>query len=154
MKDKPVVFLHDRRIPGSRANIDHIAVGPRGATVIDSKNIKGKVKIDWRGGLFSPRTFDLYIGGRKRTNLVEKIEGQMSVVREVLDNAGFSHVEVHGAMCMADVDGLPFFGHPSLRGIAVDGTRHVAKLVAESGPLDVDTIKAVAAALERGLPPA
>ncbi|MFE3106865.1 nuclease-related domain-containing protein [Kitasatospora indigofera] len=33
------VILHDRRIPGSTANLDHIAIGPRGqVVVIDSKN--------------------------------------------------------------------------------------------------------------------
>ncbi|MEV7930576.1 nuclease-related domain-containing protein [Kitasatospora sp. NPDC088779] len=32
-------ILHDRRIPGSTANLDHIAIGPRGqVVVIDSKN--------------------------------------------------------------------------------------------------------------------
>ena len=29
------VVLHDRRIPGSRANIDHIAIGPPGVFVIE-----------------------------------------------------------------------------------------------------------------------
>ncbi len=32
-----VVLLHDRRTPGSRANIDHLAIGPGGVTVIDSR---------------------------------------------------------------------------------------------------------------------
>jgi Nuclease-related domain len=50
---QPVELLHDRRLPGRRANIDHIAIGPGGVTVIDSKNLEGKVRIDWRGGLFS-----------------------------------------------------------------------------------------------------
>jgi hypothetical protein len=33
-----VELLHDRRIPGSRANIDHLTIGPGGVTVIDAKN--------------------------------------------------------------------------------------------------------------------
>ena len=36
-----VRVLHDRRIPGSKANIDHIAIGPRGVFVIDAKHYKG-----------------------------------------------------------------------------------------------------------------
>jgi len=32
-----VVVLHDRAIPGSRANIDHIGIGPTGVWVIDTK---------------------------------------------------------------------------------------------------------------------
>lgn len=31
------VVLHDRAIPGSRANIDHIAVTPSGVQVVDTK---------------------------------------------------------------------------------------------------------------------
>jgi hypothetical protein len=33
--------LHDRKIPGSVANIDHILVTDRGVFVIDAKNYKG-----------------------------------------------------------------------------------------------------------------
>src|SRR5215217_3006119 len=40
-----VVVLHDRRIPGRRANIDHIAVAPSGVWVVDAKRYKGKVAV-------------------------------------------------------------------------------------------------------------
>ncbi|MCY7288237.1 MAG: NERD domain-containing protein [Cryobacterium sp.] len=33
-----VHVLHDRRIPGTRVNIDHIVVGPTGVLVIDPNN--------------------------------------------------------------------------------------------------------------------
>ena len=33
-----LVILHDRRVPGSRANIDHIAITPGGVPVIDAKH--------------------------------------------------------------------------------------------------------------------
>lgn len=39
----PVRLLHDRRIPGhGKANLDHLAVGPGGVTVIDSKTIAAR----------------------------------------------------------------------------------------------------------------
>ncbi len=39
-------FLHDVRWPGRRrANIDHVAIGPGGVYVIDSKNWSGRVEI-------------------------------------------------------------------------------------------------------------
>ena len=41
-----VVLLHDRRLPHGRANFDHIAVGPAGVLVIDSKNLRGTVRRD------------------------------------------------------------------------------------------------------------
>jgi hypothetical protein len=40
-----VAVLHDRRIPGSRANIDHIAIAATGVWVIDSKRYKRKLQI-------------------------------------------------------------------------------------------------------------
>src|SRR5205085_1810838 len=38
-----VLLLHDRRIPGTRANIDHLAVGPAGVYVIDAKRYRDAV---------------------------------------------------------------------------------------------------------------
>lgn len=37
------VLLHDRRMPGGRGNVDHIAVAPSGVYVIDTKDLTGKV---------------------------------------------------------------------------------------------------------------
>jgi Nuclease-related domain len=45
LSGRGVVFLHDRRIPGrGRANIDHIAIGPGGITVIDTKSARGRLR--------------------------------------------------------------------------------------------------------------
>ena len=42
-----VKLLHDRRMPGrGAANVDHVAIGPGGITVIDTKNYRGKVRTD------------------------------------------------------------------------------------------------------------
>ncbi len=40
--------LHDLTVPGSRANIDHLVIGPTGLWVVDSKAFRGKVRA--RGG--------------------------------------------------------------------------------------------------------
>jgi Nuclease-related domain len=42
--EEVVVVLHDRRIPGTRANIDHLAVGSGVVWAIDAKNYSGKIK--------------------------------------------------------------------------------------------------------------
>ena len=47
-------LLHDRRIPGTRGNIDHIVIGPAGVFVVDAKNHQGSIRIRDRGGLFAP----------------------------------------------------------------------------------------------------
>jgi hypothetical protein len=44
------LVLHDRAIPGTRSNIDHIAVVPSGVWVIDTKQYRGRVQRRDRGG--------------------------------------------------------------------------------------------------------
>jgi hypothetical protein len=154
LADQPVTLLHDRRLPGKRANIDHIAIGPGGITVIDSKKLKGKVRVDWHGGLFSPRQFELRVNGRRRTGLVESVERQVEILTSVLAEEGFPDVPVIGALCMADPEGLPVLKHLKIREIAIDGPRHVAKLIGRPGYLDAATIERIALCLDRRFPPA
>ena len=45
------VVLHDLAVPGSRANIDHLAIGPGGIFVVDSKQYRGRLKLDPSGRL-------------------------------------------------------------------------------------------------------
>jgi hypothetical protein len=37
------VVLHDLQVPGSHANLDHLAIGPAGVFVIDSKHYRGRL---------------------------------------------------------------------------------------------------------------
>jgi hypothetical protein len=39
------VVLHDRRLPGVRANIDHLVIGPTGVWVVDSKAYRARLRI-------------------------------------------------------------------------------------------------------------
>jgi Nuclease-related domain len=47
--------LHDLAVPRSRANIDHLAIGPGGVFVIDSKQYRGRLQLDPSGGLWHGR---------------------------------------------------------------------------------------------------
>jgi hypothetical protein len=47
--------LHDLAVPGSRANIDHLVVGPGGVFVIDSKHYRGRLQLDPSGQLWHGR---------------------------------------------------------------------------------------------------
>jgi hypothetical protein len=49
------VVLHDLAIPRSRANIDHLVIGPGGVFVIDSKQYGGRLQLDPSGGLWHGR---------------------------------------------------------------------------------------------------
>jgi len=67
--------LHDRKIPGSHANIDHIAIGAGGVFVIETKNYSGKLTV---------RGDDLLINGRRRTPIVEQTWREAVAVQVVL----------------------------------------------------------------------
>jgi Nuclease-related domain len=47
--------LHDLAVPGSRANIDHLVIGPGGVFVIDSKRYRGRLQLDPSGRLWHGR---------------------------------------------------------------------------------------------------
>jgi hypothetical protein len=49
------VVLHDLAVPGSHANIDHLAIGPGGVFVIDSKQYRGRFQLDPSGRLWHGR---------------------------------------------------------------------------------------------------
>jgi hypothetical protein len=47
--------LHDLAVPGSRANLDHLVIGPGGVFVIDSKQYRGRLRLDGSGRLWHGR---------------------------------------------------------------------------------------------------
>jgi hypothetical protein len=47
--------LHDLAVPGSRANLDHLLIGPGGVFVIDSKQYRGRLRLDAVGKLWHGR---------------------------------------------------------------------------------------------------
>jgi hypothetical protein len=47
--------LHDLALPGSRANIDHLVIGPGGVFVVDSKHYRGRLRLDGSGRLWHGR---------------------------------------------------------------------------------------------------
>jgi hypothetical protein len=150
-----VRLLHDRRIPGhGNANIDHLAIGPGGVTVIDTKTHRGKVQVDRAGGLFVPRRTVLLINGRERTRLVDGVERQIGFVRAALNGTEYEATDIRGALCFPNVDGLPLLQQLTVRDIVIDGPKPIAKVAGRSGPLGPDVIKALWEDLGRQFPPA
>ena len=147
---RDVVLLHDRRIPGARTNIDHVAVGPGGVTLIDAKQLAGEIRIRRSGGLLTPRIEQLIVGRRDRTKLIEGMERQLEVVRAALNALGYVGVSVAGALCLADGRGLPWFGRLAMRGVLIETPRRVAALAARNGALPpVDVTKLAVALADR-----
>lgn len=94
-----VILLHDRRIPGSRANIDHLAIAPSGVWVIDVKRYKGKVQVS--KSIFGQAK--LKIAGRDRSKLGTGLSRQVATVEHALADTQLP-VPVSGALCFVDAD--------------------------------------------------
>jgi hypothetical protein len=100
--------LHDRKVPKSVANIDHILITSRGIFVIDAKNYKGLVSVEEKGGIFSPLTETLYVGKRNQTKLVEAVKKQMAIVTNAFDVYD-STIPVFGMLAFYKADWPLFF---------------------------------------------
>lgn len=145
--DGAAILLHDRRMPGSRGNIDHIAVAPSGVYVVDAKDIFGKVAV--RTPLFGQPK--LLVAGRDRTKLIDGLDRQVAVVAAALE--GEDVPTVHGVLCFIRAD-LPPLGTTRMRGHLLLYRKALAKRVDADGPLDARRIEAVARQLAALLPPA
>lgn len=100
-----VVVIHDRRIPGrGRANIDRLAIGPGGVTVIDSKSSRGRVQLS-AVGIVNRREL-LLVDGRDRTSQLDALERQIARVANVLDRHAAGDVAVLGALTCEEIDQL------------------------------------------------
>lgn len=83
-----VIALHDRQVPKTRANIDHIVIGPAGVYVIDAKRYRNaKIAVRRSGGFLSPVRTQLMVSGRDNTKLVEAMNWQIAAVRAALSNS-------------------------------------------------------------------
>ena len=91
------VVLHDRRIPGSRANVDHIVVSPGGVFVVETKSYK--YEVGSRNGV-------LTTGGR-RTGAVAEVRREAAAVERVVDRPVIPLIVVHRArVSVRTVDGI------------------------------------------------
>lgn len=148
-----VVLLHDRCLPASAGNIDHIAIGPSGVTVVDAKRYVGRIAVERRGGVFRERTEHLLVGGRERTKLVDGVLAQAEAVRQILTASPYGTVPVQAVLCFVDGD-WPLLGRLEVRGVPVLPPRHTAKLCWAKGALDITAALQLADVLAARLAPA
>jgi hypothetical protein len=137
-----VHLLNDRRVPGARATIDHLAIGPRGVTVIDAVRETGRARVvDGR----------LLVDGEDRTILVRNVLRQVEVIR--LGLAASPELPIGAAICWVEPDGLPRVRDLSLNGVLIDRPRILAEELRRPGPLSPRAIRRFTALLDRRLPP-
>jgi hypothetical protein len=97
-------ILHDLAIPGSQANIDHLAIGPGGVLVIDSKRYRGRLRLDSYGMLWHGR--HLLVSTLRKTRWESD---QADEVLGIADITIAAVVAIHGASVPSDrlwVDGI------------------------------------------------
>ena len=99
--------LHDRRVPNSQANIDHIAITRSGIYVVDAKNYEGLIKIVDNSGIFSDPHPKLWVGGRSGMHLVDGVKKQVEVVKRVLRDSPVN-MSVRGVIAFYRGEWEPF----------------------------------------------
>ncbi len=150
-----IELLHDRRLPGRRTNVDHIAVAASGVYVIDTKRYRGKIQVTrpWRG---QPK---LLIAGHDRTKLVAALSSQVESINTCLATVA-PDVDVHGVLCFVAPPGrLSEGGLPVLRTLRIGDfallrPRALAKRLQAGGPLDRVRAQRIAEELARRFPSA
>jgi hypothetical protein len=96
--------LHDLAIPGSAANLDHLVIGPGGVLVIDSKQYRGRLRLDPYGMVWH--------GRQLLVSVLRKVLWAADQADEVLGVADVqvaAVVAVHGASVpwgLLQVDGV------------------------------------------------
>ena len=146
-----VIALHDRRIPGTRANIDHVAITPWGVWVIDTKRYLNKrPDVVTEGGFLGfGGTTRLTVGGRKKDELVEGVLWQVERVRAVIGDSP----SVRGVLAFVDADWPLIGGDFMVRGVAVLWPKRLVKVMLRREPPTVD-VDALARVVAASFPPA
>lgn len=148
-----VRVMHDRRIPRSKANLDHIAVCPSGVFVIDAKRYRGRPTLRVEGGILRPRVAKLMVGRRDCTKLVDGVLKQVALVADAT-SAKHPEVPVLGMLCFVDADWPLIGGSFSVRDVFVGWPKKAAARLQEDGSFDEGAIASVARTIAAAFPPA
>jgi hypothetical protein len=149
-----VIPLHDRLIPGTRGNIDHIFISSTGIWVVDAKAYKGKV-VQRENGPIWRRTSEVYVGGRNRSSLANGVNKQVAAVIAALKpDSSLQGIEVNGALCFLDSEwallDFPF----QIGTVWVLYLGALRKRLKKQGALSRETMERIARRLDLSLPPA
>jgi hypothetical protein len=143
--------LHDRRVPGTRGNIDHIVIAPAGVFVVDAKAYEGRIEIRNHGWFLRPDE-RLHVGRRDCSALADKMGWQVAAVETALRAAGVEPLPpITPVLCFVDGD-WPLIAPPNVfRGVRLEAARSLRKrLVGEV--LDEAAIERLARILAAALP--
>jgi hypothetical protein len=146
LRDEGFAVLHDRRIPGSRANIDHIVISPAGVFLVDPKNYRGRVEQRAVGGLLNGDV-RLYVNSASK---------QADAVRAALESTQWADAPIIPTICFMHMENWsPIAMRPLRFGhVYVLWGKALGKLVRGDTRLPVDEMAPLERALALALPPA
>ncbi len=136
------VVLHDLRMPGSRANIDDIVIGPTGVFTVETKNYSSDVTI---------RHGKARHAGRSMDSVVAQANGQAAAVRRALG------CEVRAIVCIqgAGVAIEGWFSKPVVAGVRFCSGACLRKVLSQlPDALNSAEVERLADAARAGLRPA
>src|SRR6266536_1462083 len=81
--------FHDLAIPGSRANVDHLVIGPPGVFLVDSKHYRGRLTLTPEGSL--------WYGHHPLIGVLATVHWEAAAIGETLGTAVTPMLCVHGA---------------------------------------------------------
>ncbi len=146
--ERPVAVIHDRRMPRSRANIDHVVIAPAGVFTIDAKHYAGRLEVRGRGR-------ELWIAGRNRSKLLEQAHRQTDAVKQVLSAAGLDGVPVTPVLCFVGTQMSRLFPPARAGGVLLTSPRKLGTILTESNSsIDAELRSRITEVLGRALPPA
>lgn len=148
-----VVALHDRRVRGTRGNIDHLVIAPAGVFVVDAKSCRGVIEVRNHGGWFRS-DLRLTVGRRDKSHLARNMKWQVDAILDVLAAETLDdQPAVLPILCF--VDGRwPRFGAPEVfEGVLLESERSIVKVLSEPFIHSVDQIDQIARALAKAFPP-
>ena len=147
--------LHDRLIPGKKANIDHIAITKSGIFIIDAKNYTGLIRIVDNSGLLDEPNPKHYVGNRNCTHLVHGMHYQIDIVQRVLRNQSIE-MPVTGVLAFYKGDWellSSIFPQEVIQGVLINN-RGIEKILNREGSFTLEEIDHVTMALASKLKPA
>jgi hypothetical protein len=148
-----LIVLHDRRVPGTRGNLDHIVVAPAGVFVVDAKHLEGTIEVRDYGGWF--RTdLRLTVGRRNKSSLAANMGWQVESVTKALTDASVDPMpSITPVLCFVD-GSWPLFRPPSVfEGLLLESERSIVPLFTASAALDDASIDRIARLLAAAFPP-
>lgn len=148
-----VRVLNDRRVPGTRGNIDHIVIAAAGVFVVDAKRYEGTIRIRDVGGFFK-RDERLFVGRRDCSKLADNMAWQLEAVERALSVVGVTPMPgIIPVLCFVRGD-WPLLSPPSTyHGVRLEGTGSIKKLVRSDEVVDAAAIDRVTRALAAAFPP-